>query len=87
MPIFHFNVHDGVSLPDQDGENLPDLAAARAVALDLACDLFREMGPEFWHGKEWKMDVTDGQGVILFSLTFFASQGVAAQGTEADERD
>jgi hypothetical protein len=37
MPLFHFNSRTGdVMLPDLEGEDLPDLAAARTVAMSSA---------------------------------------------------
>ena len=36
MPRYHFNVHDGVSLPDRDGVELPNLPAARKEAVRYA---------------------------------------------------
>ena len=37
MPLFHFNSHTGgVVLPDLEGEELPNVAAARAVAEESA---------------------------------------------------
>lgn len=73
MPRYHFNVHDGVSLPDEDGYELPDLAAAQRCAVKLSGDLLREHGELFWTGEEWRMDVTDERGLILFTLMFVAT--------------
>lgn len=84
MPIFHFNVHDGISIPDQDGHELPDLDAARREAIDLSGQLIREMGAAFWTGEEWRMDVTDHNGMILFSLAFFATVAPAGRSASAE---
>jgi len=73
MPIYHFNVHDGVSMPDPEGHELPDLDAAKREAISLSGNLIRDMGEEFWQGDEWKLEVTDDLGLILFSLVFFAT--------------
>jgi hypothetical protein len=77
MPRYHFNVHDGTSIPDPEGSELPDLASARVQAVRLAADLLREHR-SFWNEGEWKMDVTDGEGLILFSLLFLATDAPAA---------
>jgi hypothetical protein len=45
MPRFFFHLHDDVDLPDPDGSELPDLAAAReranAAALDVICGVLK----------------------------------------------
>ena len=43
MPLFHFNSRTGdVVLPDPEGEELPNLAAAREVALATAREVLLE---------------------------------------------
>lgn len=73
MPIYHFNVHDRLLLPDKDGRELPDLDAAKREAISRSGDMIKELDAALWHGEEWKMDVTDSTGLILFSLVFFAT--------------
>lgn len=73
MPRFHFNVHDGVGVPDDEGTELPNLEAARHEAVKLAGLLLQENAAEFWNGEQWDMDVTDERGLILFTLTFLAT--------------
>ncbi|EQB33529.1 DUF6894 family protein [Sphingobium ummariense] len=70
MPIYHFNVQDGVSLPDEVGHELPDLETAKREAVLLAGALIRELGADFWQGDEWRMCVTDHDGRQLFTLLF-----------------
>lgn len=70
MPLYHFNVEDGVSLPDDEGHELPDLDTAKREAVVLAGALIRELGAEFWKGREWRMCVTDHDGRQLFKLRF-----------------
>lgn len=68
MPRYHFNVDDGLSLRDDDGIELPDLAAARKEAVKLAGASIREYSGKLWDGDEWKLDVTNNTGMVLFSL-------------------
>ena len=42
MARYYFNVHDGMSEVDEDGIDLPDIAAARAEGLSLAGLIIRE---------------------------------------------
>jgi hypothetical protein len=73
VPRFHFNIDDGTSSQDIEGIELPGIEAARRAAVRTACDVLREQPESFWIGGEWRMDVTDAQGLILFSLFFTAT--------------
>lgn len=72
MPVYHFNVHDGSDFPDRDGIALPDLQAARRQALQLAGELLRDQGENFWNGEDWKVEVTDAANLVLFTILFAA---------------
>lgn len=79
MPIYHFNVEDGVSLPDEDGYELPDLETAKRSAVSLAGELIRERAAEFWKDPDWRLSVTDAAGGELFALQFTGVMGPAIQ--------
>lgn len=70
MPRFHFNVHDGSDYPDPEGTELPDVEAARKFAIRYFGDMLHAEPCTFWNGQEWKMEVTDEAGLLLFSLHF-----------------
>jgi len=72
MPRFYFDVHDGVSLCDEVGYELPDLDAAKQQAVVFSGELLRDAASQFWRGDEWRMDVRDDTGMILFALHFLA---------------
>lgn len=82
MPAYYFNIHDGAALPDAEGHELPDLDAAKRVAIRLSGDVIREIGENFWRGEEWKMEVTDHTGAILFTLHFSATVPPAPEGAQ-----
>lgn len=76
MPRYYFHVEDGQKMFDHGGEDLPDIAAARAEALQVSSDLLKG-GPSInlWHGTPWRLWVTDkpeGAGKIFFTLRFSA---------------
>ncbi len=73
MPVYHFDVHDGVCLPEPTAHLLLDLATAKREAIGLSGHMIRELGDEFWKGNEWRLEVTDEHGLVLFALTFFAT--------------
>jgi len=78
LPIYHFNVRDGIALPDLEGHELPDLAAARRMAVVYAGSLIRELGDQFWDGHEWILEVTSPEGLVFFELVFFANHAPAS---------
>ena len=68
MPRYHFNVIDGVSDLDQDGTDLPDLQAAWREARTLAAAILKDAGEWDKLGDEWRIEVTDAAGLILFRI-------------------
>lgn len=70
MPRFHFNVHDGSNHPDPDGAELPDFPTARKYAVRYFGEMLQGDPCAFRNGEEWKMEVTDETGLVLFSLHF-----------------
>ena len=78
MPKFFFNVQDG-SIPDRDGYDLPDLAAARVVAVQTACAIVSQNVSSLVDRGEWQMHVCDESGLVLFTLTFFTTDAPSTQ--------
>lgn len=73
MPRYHFAVRDGKNIPDHDGVELPDIAAARKLALHYAGELLEDGGLDhLWAGCEWRMSVLDEAGKEVIRLRFFA---------------
>lgn len=79
MPIYHFNVHDGSDHPDSDGTELPNLEAARVHAVAYAGQLLIDHRETFWSAEEWKMVVTDANGLTLLTLMFIGVEAPAAR--------
>lgn len=73
MPRYFFQVEDGASLPDLEGTELPDVAAARAEAVRLAGLLLADLGGKFWDQADWRLIVTDDQQQVEAVLTFQGS--------------
>lgn len=72
MPRFYFNVHDGVNKLDKKGTVLPDRQAARIEAVRLAGDILKHEAHRVGLYEDWRIEVTDQTGVILFQMTFQA---------------
>jgi hypothetical protein len=70
VPRFYFHVYDDVIAQDEEGMELPNLAAARLNAIRGARDLIAE---QVRHGhfvlSHW-IDVVDEQGEKVLTVTF-----------------
>jgi hypothetical protein len=70
MPRYFFDLRNDPDARDDEGRELPDLAAARETALeaarDMACADIRNGELNLNHA----IDVTDAQGATLFTITF-----------------
>jgi len=83
VPLYYFNVRDGFGRSDFSGHHLLDLATAKREAVKLSGGLIAELGDEFWHGDEWTLEVTDADGLVLFSLVFLACVSPAGSAVKA----
>jgi hypothetical protein len=77
MPRYHFNVFDGLGTPDFDGTELPNRQAARREAIRLAGALLEQEAERLRLGEDWRMEVTDHMGLILFRLDFIVVEAPA----------
>ena len=78
VPKYFFNLQDGAT-PDSEGYEFPDLGTARSVAVQTACAMISQNAAQFLERKEWQMSVSDADGLVLFSLTFFTTDAPAVQ--------
>ena len=76
MPRFHFNVYDSVCVLDPEGTELADLQAARVEAVRYAGALLADDAQRVAAGVNWRMEVTDDTGLVLFRIDF-AVLGIA----------
>ena len=82
MPRYYFHIRDRASEPDETGTELPDISTAQGQAIRLCGEILEGMGPRFWTGTDWRLEVADEHGCILFVLHFAAEERV----TLADPR-
>ena len=78
MPIYHFNVHDGVECLDRVGSDLPDLAAARTEAVRRITGILDEGAADFWRGTPWNINVSDAKGLTLFTIMLLVTNSPLA---------
>jgi hypothetical protein len=71
VPRFFFHLHDDVDLPDPEGIEVPDLAAARKHArvtvLDLMCGAMKTGGRI---ALQHRIDIEDEEGRVLDTVRF-----------------
>lgn len=84
MPRFFFHVIDGHSDMDRDGTELASIYVAQTEAIRLTGEILRDMGGRFWDGTEWRLEVADERGQVLFVLHFSAEERLPQPGSEAD---
>jgi len=74
MPRYFFNIFDGKDAPDQDGTELADMYVVQSQAIRMSGEILREMGAQFWDGTEWRLEVSNEQGTVLFVLRISAEE-------------
>lgn len=74
MPRYHFNVYDGFSTHDRDGTELVDAHEARREALRRASGLLDDEVIRGGLGEDWRMEVTDEAGALLFRFDFIVER-------------
>ncbi len=71
MPRFHFHLHNDVDVPDEEGQELPDLNAAlawaRNQARNLIGELVKETGRVTLHHR---IDIANEQSEVVGTVRF-----------------
>lgn len=75
MPQYFFQFADGDQPSDVDGVELPDLTAARLVAMDIVAERLKGNGRRFWELGRWRLTVADGSGAPLFVVSLSGEDG------------
>ncbi len=71
MPRFYFHLYDDLDVPDDEGTDLPDLAAALASASRQARELIAETVKQ--QGRivlNHRIDIKDEHGTLIESVEF-----------------
>ena len=77
MARYFFHIHDGRSILDKVGEELPSHSVARQEAIRYAGRVLDEEAHLL--GKAWSMEVTDENDQLLFRLEFHVAVTPVAQ--------
>lgn len=79
MPRFFFHIHDGQSLHDHAGTELPDWTSARLHAITIIGQILASEPERIPLGEDWCMEVTDAAGLVLFRLDFYVAASPAVR--------
>ena len=70
MPHFRFHVINDLDVPDEEGQELENLALAHLKAIDYARDLASAAVRQGRLDLKHRIDVEDADGKVLLTVTF-----------------
>jgi hypothetical protein len=77
---YFFNLAGAVHDPDNEGHELADLAAARMLSVELASDMLREDPKLAWTGEEFRVEVTNSERLLLFTVIVIGVDAPVSRG-------
>lgn len=77
MPRFHFNVYDGSGRLDEEGSDCLNYNSARIAAVRLAGEIIRDTAEQMLARDDWRLEVTDDRGLVLFCLDLCLTDSAA----------
>lgn len=75
---FYFHLAEAVHNPDNEGIELASIAEARTMAVQSAAELIRDRPHVVWAGEEVRLEVTDSNQLLLFTVIVFGVDAAAA---------
>ena len=76
----YFNMAGAVHDPDDEGHELPSVSDARIEAVRLASEYLHDRPEVVWLGDEFRVEVTTGTGLLLFTVIVFGVDAPAGSG-------
>ena len=81
MQRFFFHTADGSRDRDTTGTELPDQGTARVRAIQYAGECLTHEPSVLWDGRDFRVEVTDESGALLFTIITLAINAPAAGST------
>jgi hypothetical protein len=78
VPRYFFHTVDGSRDRDTVGTEFPDHAAARKAGIRVAGELLNEDPDRLWDGQEFRVEVTNRDNTLLFTIILRAVNAVAS---------
>lgn len=72
MPRYHFHCANGSRESDHDGTELADDETAQQMAVVFAGEVLKSDPKEIWNSGSWRVEVTDPDNVLLFTVITLA---------------
>lgn len=77
MPKYHIELRTADQVWDTVDFDGADLEALRIQVAQFVGALLRDHAGKIWADKDWRVDVTDEAGMILYALNIFATDSAA----------
>ena len=77
---FFFNLAGAVYDPDNEGEELPSIQDARIYSVVHASEIIRDRPELVWAGDEVRVEVTDENALVLFTVIVAGVNAPAVKG-------
>jgi phage terminase large subunit-like protein len=77
---YFFNLAGAVYDPDNEGYELPSLGDARVMAAKHAGEVLRDRPGIVWQGEELRVEVTDKNRLVMFTLIVVGVDAPSTQG-------
>ncbi|MXP45369.1 DUF6894 family protein [Allopontixanthobacter sediminis] len=81
MERYFFNLAGAIVDPDDKGMELLNLSDARIMAARHAGEYLRDRPEVAWLSNEFRIEVTNADGLVLFTFIAFGVDAPAGQGT------
>jgi hypothetical protein len=78
MPRYFFHTADGRRERDTEGTELPDHNTARRKAVKFAGTVLSQQPEILWDGHDFRIEVTDHNGLMLFTIIMLAVNAPAS---------
>ena len=72
MPLYFFHTADGGRDFDHEGVDLPNADAAHLEAIQHAGETLRHHPQELWNHGQWRIEVSDETGSLIFTVLTIA---------------
>lgn len=80
MPRYFFNLAGAIDDPDSHGIELPNISEARIMAAKHAGEYLRDRPEVAWLGDEFRIEVTNADGLIIFTFIALGVDAPAGHG-------
>ena len=77
MPLYHIELRAADRVWETLDVERDDLAALRLEMATFVGDLLKDHAEQIWVDRDWRVDVTDSTGLILYVLHIFATDSPA----------